>query len=237
MLKTLSHPKRMLKTQPRHKLCSQTKKIPVSSGTPLSLTLSYTWIQNSPCQQNTTVQINCFQNRLSNLVLCTTARYQVRALLYVQNQKLQKETKGTKNSPETSFLSLQTSPPPPQIFPVSSGETWASFGAAWTGQGTRHKISWKWWKKKPLSLAMYLPLNRKLQPLTSTSACRTRRRAEEPPLFFPTWSYSLQGTLAFLTIYVLAPTRFSTAATRREDLARYLKEFRKKPSLTISFTQ
>lgn len=111
MLKTLSHPKRMLKTLPRHKLCSQTKKIPVSSGTPLSLTLSYTWIQNSPCHQNTTVQINCFQNRLSNLVLCTTARYQAKALLYVQNQKLQKETKGTKNSPETSFLSLQTSPP------------------------------------------------------------------------------------------------------------------------------
>lgn len=89
-------------------------------------------------------------------------------------------------------------PPHTQIFPVSSGETWASFGAAWTGQGTRHKISWKWWKKKPLSLAMYLPLNRKLQPLTSTSACRTRRRAEEPPLFFPHLKLLTSGHFGFL---------------------------------------
>lgn len=96
------------------------------------------------------------------------------------------------------LITADIPPPPPQIFPVSSGETWASFGAAWTGQGTRHKISWKWWKKKPLSLAMYLPLNRKLQPLTSTSACRTRRRAEEPPLFFPHLKLLTSGHFGFL---------------------------------------
>lgn len=56
---------------------------------------------------------------------------QAKALLYVQHQELQKETKGTKNSPETFFLSQQTSP----STNLPSGET--GFGAAWTGQGTR----------------------------------------------------------------------------------------------------
>lgn len=123
---------------------------------------------------------------------------QAKALLYVQHQELQKETKGTKNSPETFFLSQQTSP----STNLPSGETRTGFGAAWTGQGTRCK---KWWEKKSLSLAMYLPLNRKLQPLTSTSAFSARRRAEEthrnPLFFFPHLMPLTLGHFGFLDYF------------------------------------